>query len=325
MDNPKPKVSVIVISKNEESVIAQCITSILSQTYSNFELIVVDSSTDRTLDVVRRITQCQIYSTIILKVPAYGAGYARNIGIDAASGEIVTFVDADETIPNNYLEEALKIFAKKEEVLFTYVRRDLISPKTLFGKLLYAYNHLFTLIDVEFDIPRFYRKFFFDVVGRYDDKMKALEDLELIMRARTMLKEKFANVCANTPVGHNHNWEDKSNLQGHFKICVWFGQGLLFLYCRYPKAFVRRVTAILYLSLVPFLILISFLWSTFVVSLIPFACIFPYCLFKAYKKKIERKWIPLMPFLMVYKALGHAVGMGQSFLDIIIHRRESYQ
>lgn len=102
-----PKISVIVPVYNSEKYIRRCVDSILSQTYLDFELLIInDGSTDRTREI------CDEYAVKDCRVRVFhknngGVSYARNIGLDNAKGEWVTFVDSDDWVSNSYLYNLL--------------------------------------------------------------------------------------------------------------------------------------------------------------------------------------------------------------------------
>lgn len=101
------KVSVIVPVYNIESYIEQCIQSVLSQTMENFELILInDGSTDNSGDICARYAQCDDRIRYITTENC-GAGAARNKGIESAKGEWICFVDGDDYIPQDSLEQLL--------------------------------------------------------------------------------------------------------------------------------------------------------------------------------------------------------------------------
>jgi glycosyltransferase involved in cell wall biosynthesis len=92
----QPLVSIIVPAYNAASYISDLIESVLGQTWANWELIVVDDgSTDETAAILANVRDPRI--RIITQCNA-GASAARNAGLDVASGEFVTFVDADDKL-----------------------------------------------------------------------------------------------------------------------------------------------------------------------------------------------------------------------------------
>lgn len=98
-----PLVSIIVPVFNAAKSLSSCINSILSQSFSKFELILVnDGSTDSSEEICKKF---QIHDNRIkyFSISNHGAGYARNIGIDNAHGDYIWFIDADDTIDENFL------------------------------------------------------------------------------------------------------------------------------------------------------------------------------------------------------------------------------
>ena len=98
------KVSLIVPAYNVEEYIKKCITSIENQTYQNYELIIIDDgSTDGTTDIIKEVSACN--SKIkVLNGGHKGVSNARNMGLDCVKGDYVTFVDSDDFICENYIE-----------------------------------------------------------------------------------------------------------------------------------------------------------------------------------------------------------------------------
>lgn len=109
MSKSGEKVSVIVPVYNTEKYVEKCITSILSQTYINLELIVVDNaSTDSSMRRVEQLAQNDSRIRIIKNQKTYTAGYSRNIGLDNATGRYIWFVDSDDYAQPNFLEVMLE-------------------------------------------------------------------------------------------------------------------------------------------------------------------------------------------------------------------------
>lgn len=101
-------VSVIVPVYNTEKYLSECIESILRQSYFNIELLLVD---DGSPDNSGKI--CDHYTTIdkrvrVIHQPNQGVSRARNAALRTAQGEWVTFVDSDDTISNDYIENLVQ-------------------------------------------------------------------------------------------------------------------------------------------------------------------------------------------------------------------------
>ncbi|WP_297481047.1 glycosyltransferase [uncultured Photobacterium sp.] len=100
-----PKISVIIAAYNAETHIRDTIESLLSQTYTNLEIIIIDDgSTDSTSNIINTISQNNI-NVKIKRIENNGVSNARNIGINIAQGEYISFLDADDIIDNDFYAE----------------------------------------------------------------------------------------------------------------------------------------------------------------------------------------------------------------------------
>lgn len=96
--------SIIVPVYNVEKYICRCIDSILVQTFSDFELLLIDDgSTDRSGRICDEYAEKDTRIKVIHK-PNSGVSTTRNIGIDHAKGKFICFVDSDDWIENDYLQ-----------------------------------------------------------------------------------------------------------------------------------------------------------------------------------------------------------------------------
>ena len=114
-----PKISVIVPMYNAERFLRFCVTSILEQTFKNFELILIDDcSTDRTLEIAKNFGDKRIKILQTEKNLGY-PGAVRNIGIDAAIGEYIYFMDHDDVILPNAFEILAEVADKSRADVIT--------------------------------------------------------------------------------------------------------------------------------------------------------------------------------------------------------------
>lgn len=99
-----PLISVVVPCCNVEKYVAKCIESILAQTYRNLEILLVDDcSTDATLSILRSYEGKDRRIRVIARNQNGGRSECRNSGILEASGDLIAFVDGDDTLePNAY-------------------------------------------------------------------------------------------------------------------------------------------------------------------------------------------------------------------------------
>ncbi len=103
-----PFISIIIPVYNTEEYISDCLDSILSQTYKNFEVIIVDDgSTDNSFNIVKDY-QKNNNNITVLHIENSGVSAARNIGIKHAKGEFLLFVDSDDTLYDYCLSTFVK-------------------------------------------------------------------------------------------------------------------------------------------------------------------------------------------------------------------------
>lgn len=99
------KFSIITVSYNSENTIERTISSILAQSYSDFEYIIVDgASRDRTIDIVKKFEKEFVGKMRYVSEPDNGIYDAMNKGISLAKGEIVGIVNSDDWLDSNALQ-----------------------------------------------------------------------------------------------------------------------------------------------------------------------------------------------------------------------------
>jgi glycosyltransferase involved in cell wall biosynthesis len=90
-------VSIITPTFNAEKFIAETIKSVQNQTYTHWELIIIDDcSTDNTIHLIEKICQKENRITLIKNNKNLGPAKSRNIGIQKSCGKYLTFIDADD-------------------------------------------------------------------------------------------------------------------------------------------------------------------------------------------------------------------------------------
>ena len=120
------KISIIIPMYNSEAFIRQTIQSVIQQTYSNLEVLVVDDgSTDEGVKICRELSladnRIHVYS-----LEKRGVSAARNYGLSIANGEYIFFLDSDDMIYPSLLKELLCQMEEQEAVLgfCSYMRLD---------------------------------------------------------------------------------------------------------------------------------------------------------------------------------------------------------
>ena len=123
--NANNLVSVIIPNYNYEKFIAETIESVLSQTYKNVEIIVVDDgSKDKSLEVLEKFGD----KIRVIQQKNAGVSAARNHGVSFSKGEFIAFLDADDVWLPEKLERQIEKFASDDEIGLVHCSMTLINP-----------------------------------------------------------------------------------------------------------------------------------------------------------------------------------------------------
>lgn len=127
------KISIITASYNYARFLTDCIESVISQTYTNWELIIVDDgSSDNSIDVIK--SYCQKDNRIKLFQHKNGKNKGLKdtllLGLKHTNTEWVAFLEADDTFMPNYLEEKIKVIEKEPDVKFIFNNFEVIGDKS---------------------------------------------------------------------------------------------------------------------------------------------------------------------------------------------------
>lgn len=179
MINDKPLISVIVPCFNQGEFLTETLNSVMGQTYSNWECIIVDDGSEDDTSVVAAefVEKDRRFSYI--KQDNQGPSIARNNGISLSKGTYILPLDSDDIIESTYLEKAIDYFNNHPDTKLIYCRADRFGEEHGEWRLpLYSYDALIRsncLI-----VSSVFLKKDFDRVGGYNPQMDiGLEDWEL--------------------------------------------------------------------------------------------------------------------------------------------------
>ena len=146
--NNPPKVSIIVPVYNASKYIRECLDSLINQTLKEIEIICVnDGSTDNSLEILKEYEQKDSRIKIISKENG-GAGSARNVGFQNATGEFINFIDSDDWLELNTFEE---LYAKSKNENLDVLMYLLINFKDDTNEEYETDYYNLTCIDSSFD------------------------------------------------------------------------------------------------------------------------------------------------------------------------------
>lgn len=124
-------VSVVIPVYNTEKFVKKCVDSILSQTYQNIEVILInDGSKDNSLKVLNEYKNNK--KVKIFNQENHGAAYTRNFGLKKAVGEYITFIDSDDYINKEYIEIYVKNFDKNTDIVLGGYNKEFPNKKKMF-------------------------------------------------------------------------------------------------------------------------------------------------------------------------------------------------
>ena len=180
-------ISVILPVYNGEKTIQRTVESVLHQTYSEFELIVInDGSQDNTLNILSNIADPRI------KIVSYanaGVSASRNRGIALATGEFISFIDADDLWTAEKLAAQLNALQTHPTAAVAYSWTDWIDENdrplrpggrsTVSGNV---YEHLLLRDFIESGSNILVRRSALDTVGLFDETLSFAEDWDLWLR-----------------------------------------------------------------------------------------------------------------------------------------------
>ena len=178
-----PRVTVIIPTYNRADLLRKAIESVLNQTFSDLELIVVDDgSTDHTEEVIRSIPDARLKYH---KQPNRGGAAASNTGIRAAIGEFVAFLHSDDLFLSEKIAAQLAMVDDDPEIGLVYslfYSRRIGGPKKLQGRCYPPGSRELP------EGPKIYlpttliRRSWLEQVGGFDEGLAVSEDSELIWR-----------------------------------------------------------------------------------------------------------------------------------------------
>ncbi|MBU0993970.1 MAG: glycosyltransferase [Proteobacteria bacterium] len=185
-----PKVSVIIPCYNREKFIRETIDSVLSQTYSNIELICVD---DGCTDGTRTILETYKNNITILEHEGRvnkGQSAAINLGMKNASGHYIAILDSDDLFASNKIEMQVKYLETHPDIGLVYANGYAIDEN---GKKIYRFydqGHIEksdperVLMDCYFLVPNnaLVRKTAFELAGEFDEKLRSAQDHDMAIR-----------------------------------------------------------------------------------------------------------------------------------------------
>jgi len=258
----KPKVSIITVCYNSEKHIERTIKSVLAQSYSNKEYIIIDGgSKDNTLKIAGRYKD---EIDVIINEHDNGVFDAMNKGIGLASGEIIYFLNSDDRLYDyNVVENAVDFFIKNEVADFIYGNIEVLNPDDNFSYIERYPDKITKWLFVTKTIAQpgsFFRMSCFKKCGYFDISYRFAADHDWYLRAIFVKKLKAAHIkdCISVfrlgGLSNNHRYakayflERKAIEKKYFNnfelLCAGFLHAIRMLLGRKLSGFLHRVKVI---------------------------------------------------------------------------------
>ena len=174
------KISIITITLNAKRCLEQTIASVVNQTYSNREYIIVDGgSTDGTLDIIKKY-ESEIDNWI--SEPDNGIADAMNKGIDLATGDYILFLHSDDYLVNSsVLERASEYLGDRFDIFFFQVLHDINGQNQVSSNRSLGWLTNFKMGSCH--QGQLCSRKLFQRIGKFDTSFKIDMDYDLILRA----------------------------------------------------------------------------------------------------------------------------------------------
>jgi glycosyltransferase involved in cell wall biosynthesis len=191
----KPLVSVIIPTFNREHTILRSVRSVLRQTYSNLELIIVDDgSDDQTELLIKSLNDTRI--RYIKHAMNRWGGVARNIGCEMARADFIAFLDSDDQWLPDKLEKQVDFLTQLDRSFglvysdFYVIKKDHVKKRERYAfedisDFLLTRNFIGTISTV------IVKKAYFDLIGGFDENLESCQDWDLYLRLCKICKFGF--------------------------------------------------------------------------------------------------------------------------------------
>jgi glycosyltransferase involved in cell wall biosynthesis len=238
----RPTVSVIIPTYNRGHMVGRAIRSVLSQTFEDLELIIVDDgSRDKTDEVVDRFRDPRI--RYIRHHTNRGAQAARNTGIDAARGDYVSFLDSDDEWLPEKLRRQVEVFRTNPHnldnlgVVLTGGQHVQLETGARSRPVIYecygdVYREVF-LRQVQAQMPALVRKDVLQRAGHYDESLPAAQDWDMLVRLAELCQ--FDVVREPVYLHYHHRGDHVRTTENAIKAYRILFNKYAKTFARYPK------------------------------------------------------------------------------------------
>lgn len=253
----EPKVSVVIPNFNRVGLLSSAIESVLNQTYTNLEIIIIDDfSTDGSQKLIKQLEKKYKNVFGIFSFKNRGANYCRDLGVIKSTGEIISFLDSDDKFHPTKIEQQVRVLTDfgNEEIGFIncnfYGRKDKKNSES--DKIIRLPDLLEKNILGGFSTLMLRKNIYFEV-GGLDKNLKSCQDWDIYLK----ILEKYPGYFMSEPLVDYLIQEDSISknyenvIQGHeniFRKIRKINQENLYLPSNLLEANQKRMLGSLYRS-----------------------------------------------------------------------------
>lgn len=219
------KFSILIANYNNGKYFCDCYNSIISQSQTNWEAIIVDDgSTDDSLKIIKSIIGNDDRFKIIVNDGNYGCGFAKRKCVENASGDLCTFLDPDDALAAAAVEKAVDIFLKYPEIVLVHSNHFLCNEslkatrRNTFAGSVNASNKDFLNLDGKVTAFSAFRKNAYLKTEGIDAYMQRAVDQDLYLKMAETGKFYFLDECLYYYRQHD---EGISTLKNAEKALFW--------------------------------------------------------------------------------------------------------
>lgn len=218
-------VSIIIPIYNAEKYLERCLESICNQSYENLEIILInDGSIDNSYAICKRISQYDKRVKVLSQINK-GVASARNLGLNVASGDFIYFIDADDYIELNTIEECLNMLIIEEADIICFNREEFFI-KSKKRTAVVDYDKNLNTIDI---IAGIYKRIYScNVIDKIFKKslwenirfpeIRTAEDMYVLFA----ILEKSKKIVATDAVYYHYQRENECSATGQRMLDVYF-------------------------------------------------------------------------------------------------------
>jgi len=221
MDKLTVKISIVITTKNRFHLLKRALKSVLRQTYTNIEVVVVDDCSDFNIaSYLESLNKNIIFYRFNNSV---GANACRNKGASLSTGDYIAYLDDDdEWLPNKLTHQLNTIINERAEFCYT-AKNVLYSKDDKIYKKRYNYSKpRFDNLKISISTANFIgttssiflSKKLFEDVGGFNERMPALQDYEFFIR---IINKGYKVIGISIPLINYYEFSDKKNISGNFK------------------------------------------------------------------------------------------------------------